>query len=140
RSAFDAVSRSNRVGRVFVCSVAVVLAFMLWATIAPDALADLMTRAMTAVSTGFGWIYLVVPFAAIALLVWLATSRFGRLRLGAQDSRPDYRTITWLAMILAGVMGIGLVRCGVAGPMSHFMTQSHATCVPSSYGSTLWRV
>src|SRR5699024_9405555 len=137
RSAFDAVSRSNRVGRVFVCSVAVVLAFMLWATIAPDALADLMTRAMTAVSTGFGWIYLVVPFAAIALLVWLATSRFGRLRLGAQDSRPDYRTITWLAMILAAVMGIGLVSYGVAEQMSHFMTPPHGSAEPETMGAAV---
>src|SRR5699024_10159868 len=121
RPAFDVVTRSNRVGKVFVCSVAVVIAFMLWATIAPAALAGIMTRAMTAVSTGFGWIYLVVPFAAIVLLVWFAASRFGRLRLGTQDSRPEYRTITWLAMILAAVMGIGLVSYGVAEPMSHFM-------------------
>jgi glycine betaine transporter len=65
---------NKRVGKVFVCAVGLVIAFMLWATIAPDTLADIMTRAMTAVSTGFGWIYLVVPFAAIAMLVWFASS------------------------------------------------------------------
>ena len=135
--AFDVVTRSNRVGKVFVCSVAVVIAFMLWATIAPDALADLMTRAMTAVSTGFGWIYLVVPFAAIALLVWFAASRFGRLRLGTQDSRPEYRTITWLAMILAAVMGIGLVSYGVAEPMSHFMVPPHGLAEPATMGAAV---
>jgi glycine betaine transporter len=135
--AFDVVTRSNRVGKVFVCSVATVIAFMLWATIAPDALADLMTRAMTAVSTGFGWIYLVVPFAAIALLVWFAASRFGRLRLGPQDSRPEYRTITWLAMILAAVMGIGLVSYGVAEPMSHFMVPPHGLAEPETMGAAV---
>src|SRR5699024_189977 len=135
--AFDVVTRSNRVGKVFVCSVAIVIAFMLWATIAPDALADLMTRAMTAVSTGFGWIYLVVPFAAIALLVWFAASRFGRLRLGPQDSRPEYRTITWLAMILAAVMGIGLVSYGVAEPMSHFMVPPHGLAEPGTMGAAV---
>ena len=135
--AFDVVTRSNRVGKVFVCSVATVIAFMLWATITPDALADLMTRAMTAVSTGFGWIYLVVPFAAIALLVWFAASRFGRLRLGPQDSRPEYRTITWLAMILAAVMGIGLVSYGVAEPMSHFMVPPHGLAEPETMGAAV---
>ena len=135
--AFDVVTRSNRVGKVFVCSVAVVIAFMLWATIAPDALAGIMTRAMTAVSTGFGWIYLVVPFAAIALLVWFAASRFGRLRLGTQDSRPEYRTITWLAMILAAVMGIGLVSYGVAEPMSHFMVPPHGLAEPATMGAAV---
>ena len=135
--AFDVVTRSNRVGKVFVCSVAVVIAFMLWATIAPDALAGIMTRAMTAVSTGFGWIYLVVPFAAIVLLVWFAASRFGRLRLGTQDSRPEYRTITWLAMILAAVMGIGLVSYGVAEPMSHFMVPPHGSAEPATMGAAV---
>lgn len=135
--AFDVVTRSNRVGKVFVCSVAVVIAFMLWATIAPAALAGIMTRAMTAVSTGFGWIYLVVPFAAIVLLVWFAASRFGRLRLGTQDSRPEYRTITWLAMILAAVMGIGLVSYGVAEPMSHFMVPPHGSAEPATMGAAV---
>ena len=135
--AFDVVTRSNRVGKVFVCSVAVVIAFMLWATIAPEALAGIMTRAMTAVSTGFGWIYLVVPFAAIVLLVWFAASRFGRLRLGTQDSRPEYRTITWLAMILAAVMGIGLVSYGVAEPMSHFMVPPHGSAEPATMGAAV---
>jgi glycine betaine transporter len=123
---------SNRVGKVFVCAVGLVIAFVLWAAIAPEALADIMTRAMTAVSTGFGWIYLVVPFAAIVMLVWFAVSRFGRLRLGAHDSRPEYRTVTWLAMILAAVMGIGLVSYGVAEPMSHFMVPPHGLAEPET--------
>ena len=133
----DAAPHSNRVGKVFVCSVAVVIAFMVWATIAPDALSDIMTRAMTTVSTGFGWIYLVVPFAAIAMLVSFAASRFGRLRLGSQDSRPEYRTITWLAMILAAVMGIGLVSYGVAEPMSHFMTPPHGLAEPETMDAAI---
>lgn len=132
-----AAPRSNRVGTVFICSVITVIAFMVWATIAPDALSDIMTRAMTTVSTGFGWIYLVVPFAAIAMLVWFAASRFGRLRLGSSDSRPEYRTITWLAMILAAVMGIGLVSYGVAEPMSHFMTPPHGLAEPETMDAAI---
>ncbi|MDN5911037.1 MAG: BCCT family transporter [Brevibacterium sp.] len=125
-------ARHNPVGAVFFWSVAFVIAFVIWATVSPDSLGDIMTTAMTAVSSSFGWIYLVVPFAAIVMLVWSAASRFGRIRLGSADSRPEFTTMSWLAMILAAVMGIGLVSYGVAEPMSHFMVPPHGLAQPET--------
>ncbi|MDN6748569.1 MAG: BCCT family transporter, partial [Brevibacterium sp.] len=125
-------ARHNPVGAVFFWSVAFVIAFVIWATVSPDSLGDIMTTAMTAVSSSFGWIYLVVPFAAIVMLVWSAASRFGRIRLGSADSRPEFTTMSWLAMILAAVMGIGLVSYVVAEPMSHFMVPPHGLAQPET--------
>ena len=125
-------ARRSNIGSVFYWSVAFVIAFVLWAAISPEILGSIMTTAMTAVSSGFGWIYLVVPFAAIVMLVWFAASRFGRLRLGSADSRPEYSTFAWLAMVLAAVMGIGLVSYGVAEPMSHFMVPPHGLAGPET--------
>ncbi|AZL04485.1 BCCT family transporter [Brevibacterium aurantiacum] len=125
-------ARRSNIGSVFYWSVAFVIAFVLWAAISPESLGNIMTTAMTAVSSGFGWIYLVVPFAAIVMLVWFAASRFGRLRLGSADSRPEYSTFAWLAMVLAAVMGIGLVSYGVAEPMSHFMVPPHGLAEPET--------
>ena len=124
--------RRSPVSSVFFWAVAFVIAFVLWATISPDSLGSIMTTAMTAVSSSFGWIYLVVPFAAIVMLVWFAASRFGRIRLGSSDSRPEYSTVAWLSMILAAVMGIGLVSYGVAEPMSHFMVPPHGLAEPET--------
>lgn len=130
-------ARRNPIGSVFYCSVAFVIVFVLWAAISPDSLGNIMTSAMTAVSSGFGWIYLVVPFAAIVMLVWFAASRFGRLRLGSADSRPEYSTFAWLAMVLAAVMGIGLVSYGVAEPMSHFMVPPHGLAEPETMDAAI---
>ncbi|MGO1612409.1 MAG: BCCT family transporter, partial [Brevibacterium aurantiacum] len=130
-------ARRGSVGTVFYWSVAFVIVFVLWAAISPDSLGDIMTTAMTAVSSSFGWIYLVVPFAAIVMLVWFAASRFGRIRLGSADSRPEYTTLTWLAMILAAVMGIGLVSYGVAEPMSHFMVPPHGLAEPQTMDAAI---
>jgi glycine betaine transporter len=131
-------SRSRRsVGRVFVWSVGFVIVFVLWAALSPDSLATIMASAMNSVSSGIGWIYLVVPFAAIAMLVWFASSRFGRIRLGPEDSRPEYSTTSWLAMILAAVMGIGLVSYGVAEPMSHFMVPPHGLAEPETTNAAI---
>ncbi|WP_260848138.1 BCCT family transporter [Brevibacterium aurantiacum] len=132
----DSAHRGS-VGTVFYWSVAFVIAFVIWATISPDSLGDIMTTAMTAVSSSFGWIYLVVPFGAIVMLVWFAASRFGRIRLGSADSRPEYSTVTWLSMILAAVMGIGLVSYGVAEPMSHFLVPPHGLAEPETMDAAI---
>ncbi|MGZ1490091.1 BCCT family transporter [Brevibacterium sediminis] len=128
---------TRSVGRVFLWSVGFVIAFVLWAALSPESLGAIMTSAMNTVSSGIGWIYLVVPFAAIVMLVWFAASRFGRIRLGAEDSRPEYSTMSWLAMILAAVMGIGLVSYGVAEPMSHFMVPPHGLAEPETMNAAV---
>lgn len=134
----DTGGRSVRsIGRVFLWSVGFVIAFVLWAALSPGSLGAIMTSAMDSVASGIGWIYLVVPFAAIVMLVWFAASRFGRFRLGSEDSRPEYSTITWLAMILAAVMGIGLVSYGVAEPMSHFMVPPHGLAEPETMDAAI---
>lgn len=130
--------RSKRsIGRVFLWSVGFVIALVLWAALSPESLGAAMTSAMDSVASGIGWIYLVVPFAAIVMLVWFAASRFGRIRLGAEDSRPEYSTFSWLAMILAAVMGIGLVSYGVAEPMSHFMVPPHGLAEPETMNAAI---
>ncbi|MGM0818192.1 MAG: BCCT family transporter, partial [Actinomycetota bacterium] len=45
-----------------------------------------------------------------------------KVRLGPDDSRPDYSYATWFAMLFSAGMGIGLLFWGVAEPMWHYMT------------------
>ncbi len=57
----------------------------------------------------------------LLLCVVLALSPAGRRRLGAEDSRPEFSTISWLSMLFAAGMGTGLVVWGVAEPMTHLL-------------------
>ncbi len=67
------------------------------------------------------WIYtLLVTFFLIFQLV-LAFSKMGDIRLGADNSEPQYGFFSWIAMLFAAGMGIGLMYYGVAEPMSHYV-------------------
>jgi choline/carnitine/betaine transport len=112
-------------GAVFWTSVGLIGAFTAWASLSPTSLSSVMTAAMDWVAQSVGWSYLVVTLGCIALLVYIALSRFGRIRLGADDARPEFSTWSWLAMILSAVMGIGLISYGVAEPISHFASPPH---------------
>jgi len=128
----EANALRSRPGAVFWISIAGVAAFTLWGVIAPEGMASTMTTAMDAVAANVGWSYLIVTLGCIGLLIYLGFGRYGRVRLGAEDDRPEFSTWAWLAMILSAVMGIGLISYGVAEPISHFTTPPHDLAAPGS--------
>lgn len=57
----------------------------------------------------------------VLFLLIVAFSRFGKVRLGNDDDKPEYSTVSWFAMLFGAGMGVGLVFWGVAEPLSHYI-------------------
>lgn len=74
----------------------------------------------------FGWFYLLSVVIIIVFLIWLAASKYGSIRLGGDQEKPDYPFFTWLGMLFSAGIGVGLVFWGVAEPMSHFFNTPFA--------------
>lgn len=72
------------------------------------------------VARNLGWFYILSVTSLLVFLLGLAVSRFGNIRLGADDSRPDYSNLTWFTMLFAAGIGTILMFWGVAEPVSHF--------------------
>jgi len=72
------------------------------------------------VAANLGWFYILSVSSLLIFLLGLAVSRYGNLRLGADDSRPDYSNLTWFTMLFAAGIGTILMFWGVAEPISHF--------------------
>ena len=128
----DEPHATGRLGSVFWTSVAVSAVFVVWAVAFTDNLNKVTTASLNWVTGTFGWTYLVVTLGILIFLVFLAFSPFGDRRLGKDTDRPEFKTVTWLAMILSAVMGIGLVSYGVAEPISHLATPPHGLAAPNS--------
>jgi hypothetical protein len=104
---------------VFGVSVVVILAFLIAGIVATDAMGRLFDSLQSGIAGTLGWYYILVVTGFLVFVVWLGASRFGRIRLGPPDSKPEYRYLTWFAMLFAAGMGIGLVFWAVAEPLSH---------------------
>ncbi len=81
-----------------------------------------------AMANGFDWIckyfnwYLVfIVTFYVFFMIYVALSRFGKIKLGADESKPDFSTFSWLAMLFSAGMGSGLVFFGAAEPAYHFL-------------------
>ncbi|WFM72805.1 BCCT family transporter [Halomonas sp. CKK8] len=72
------------------------------------------------VAANLGWFYILAVSALLVFLLGLAASRYGNIRLGDDDSRPDYSNLTWFTMLFAAGIGTILMFWGVAEPISHF--------------------
>ncbi|MDV6304840.1 MULTISPECIES: BCCT family transporter [Rhodococcus] len=70
--------------------------------------------------TNLGWFFIIGVTVWLVFLIWVAVSKYGHLRLGEDDDRPEYSNLSWFAMLFAGGIGTVLMFWGVAEPISHF--------------------
>ena len=117
---------------VFLSGLALTLAFVLWGVIAPDSLASTATNLLERIIDATGWMYVLITAGFVVLMLTLAFSRFGRIRLGRDDERPEFSTGSWISMMFATGMGIGLIFWGVAEPVSHLLTPPMDAAKPES--------
>ncbi len=106
---------------VFVVASVVTLGIVLFDVVAPSQAESLFVSVQGWILHNFGWFYLLsVAFFLIAVLI-LALSRFGTLKLGPDDAVPEFPFLSWVAMLFAAGMGIGLMFFAVGEPITHFV-------------------
>jgi glycine betaine transporter len=110
----------KKVTPVFTISVIIAVIFVLWGVIAPDNLAKVSTAVQNYIQNQFGWLYLISATVFLLFGLFLAFSKYGKIKLGKDDEEPEYSTFSWFAMLFSAGMGIGLVFYGVAEPISHY--------------------
>ena len=110
----------SEVGTVFWVSAAFSLAFILWSVIAPESFATVTQVIFDWVVSNLGWFYLLAGNFFLVSVIILALSRYGRLRLGKEDERPEFSRFAWFAMLFQAGMGPALIFWGVAEPLMHY--------------------
>ncbi|WP_280419210.1 BCCT family transporter [Nocardia carnea] len=108
------------------------VAFVLWGIIDQESLARVASNAQSWVIANTGWLFVLVATSFVVYVIWLALSRYGKIPLGADDETPEFRTVSWIAMMFSAGMGIGLMFWGVAEPLTHFTSPPPGTAEPGS--------
>jgi glycine betaine transporter len=103
-----------------ILSAGAIAAIVAWGLLSPASLGGFFDVALAGITRNMGWFYLWVVLALVVLCAYLAFGRYGNLKLGAEDEKPEFSIVSWFAMLFAAGMGIGLVFWGVAEPLSHY--------------------
>lgn len=113
----------SRIDRpVLLISVALATVFVLWGVLFTENLASVAATVLAQVISLFGSVFVISSAGFVILALVIAFSRFGQIRLGKDHERPEFRTVSWIAMMFSAGMGIGLMFYGVSEPVSHFIT------------------
>ncbi|MBC01168.1 MAG: BCCT transporter [Rhodobacteraceae bacterium] len=107
---------------VFLISGLSVVAFVLYALIAPEQAATFFGWLRPALTSTFDWFFLSAANIFVIFCLFLIVSPWGSVRLGGKDATPDYSYVGWFAMLFAAGMGIGLMFFGVLEPAYYFGT------------------
>jgi len=107
---------------VFIASGILILLFVTFTVIFREPAETTFGQIQTIISEGMGWFFILAVSLYLGIAVLLALSKFGTVRIGGQDARPEFPTFAWVAMLLSAGMGIGLMFWSVAEPIYHFQT------------------
>ncbi|MGH3425022.1 MAG: BCCT family transporter, partial [Nocardioidaceae bacterium] len=104
---------------VFSVSLGLIVIFLILGGFFPDATGDIAGTALDWVLVNFGWAFILGVAGFVAFTLILAFSRYGRIPLGKSGEKPEFSTVSWIALMFGAGMGVGLVFYGVAEPISH---------------------
>ncbi|MGW0778992.1 BCCT family transporter [Streptomyces sp. NPDC002835] len=113
--------RSSIAPRVFWPSAILIVAFVLYATIFRGSAQSHVSMVQEKIVGGLGWYYTAIVSLFVIFALWVGVGRYGDIKLGKDDEKPEFGLGSWLAMLFAAGMGIGLVFWGVAEPLNHFV-------------------
>ena len=104
---------------VFGVAAALSVGFVAAGVIWPEGMLEKTGEALGWVTRNFGWLFILTSAAFLVFSAYLAITRYGNIKLGPDDSEPEFSTFSWVSMMFATGMGIGLMFWGVAEPLTH---------------------
>ena len=99
-----------------------ILFLVLMILVAPTQTQALLDQAKAGIFSNFSWFYVLTFSIFLGFLLILSVSSLGNIKLGNDEEEPEFGFVSWLAMLFAAGMGVGLMFFGVAEPLTHYLS------------------
>jgi len=125
---------------VFYTSAGLILLFALTTILYSDLSAAWILKTVNWVSATFGWYYMLAAVIYMVFVVYIAASRYGSIKLGPEQSKPEFSLSSWAAMLFAAGIGIDLMFFSVAEPVTQYMQppQGAGETIEAARQSMVW--
>ncbi|MFJ7745326.1 BCCT family transporter [Peribacillus sp. NPDC097295] len=119
-----------KLNSVFWISAFIVTLVVIIGAMIPKTFANGANAALAFTTSSFGWLFLAAVFLFVIFMIYLIFSKYGKIRLGGEDERPEFPLFTWIGMLFSCGFGIALVFYGIGEPMTHFFTPPYNNVEP----------
>nr|WP_226996516.1 BCCT family transporter [Thalassotalea crassostreae] len=107
---------------VFISSSLFIVALIIYTVLSPTGASNNFSALQNAIVTNGSWFYVLTVTIILAFALYMSLSKISSVKLGPDHAVPDYSFGTWLSMLFAAGMGIGLMFFGVAEPVMHYLS------------------
>lgn len=111
-------SRVNKL--TFIPPAILTLLITILGVAVPKQFGNAMNVALNASTKYGGWIYILGSFLLVVFCIWVACSKYGKIRLGGKDAKPEMSFFKWFSVVLTSGMAAGLCYWSVAEPVNFF--------------------
>ena len=111
---------------VFIISSVAIVIFIVGSLIFQEGATKLFGNLRVWLTTNLDWLFMISTNLVFLFCLVVALSPLGKIRLGGADAKPEYSYLTWLAMLFAAGVGIGLLFFGVSEPITYFQGGSYS--------------
>ena len=106
---------------VLLVTLGLTVGVITWAFVAPDNLATVGAASLAWVTENFSWLFGALAISVTLFMLVVGYGRTGGIRLGADDEAPEFSTTSWISMLFAAGLGIGLLFYGPLEPLTYFL-------------------
>ncbi|GAA5030491.1 hypothetical protein GCM10011506_19770 [Marivirga lumbricoides] len=107
---------------VFWPAVIIIVLFIATTLIVGKPMEEVFSKMQNGISDNAGWFFVLMVNLFLFFTLFLAFSRYGKIRLGGKNAEPEFSTMAWFAMLFSAGMGIGILFWSVAEPITHFQS------------------
>ncbi len=116
---------------VFWPSAIIIILFITVTLVVGDPMEEIFGKIQGAISSSGGWFFVLAVNFFLIFVLYIAFSKFGSIKLGGRNAKPEFSKGAWFAMLFSAGMGIGILFWSVGEPINHFFNS------PTSEGQTV---
>ena len=109
-------------GPVFFTSANIVIITITLTLLFKDEAEQHFTEIQAFVANKAGWFFILSVNMFLVFMIYLAFSKYGQIRIGGQTAKPEFKTLSWFAMLFSAGMGIGLLFWSISEPIYHYLS------------------
>lgn len=117
---------------IFTIAGSLTVAFVIWGIANPARVSTVATAAYDWATLNVGWFFNLVAIIVLVALLILAFSPYGKIPLGKDDEKAEFSTFSWVAMLFAAGIGIGVLFFGPSEPLTYFISPPPLTNDPET--------
>ncbi len=114
---------------VFGITAVLIVAFVAWGVMSPESVGEVSSVAFAWTMKNMGWLLNITVMVSIGAMLFIAFSRYGRIRLGKDGEKPEFSRFAWVAMMFGAGIGVGIFFFGASEPLYYFVSPPPLTGV-----------